>query len=269
MPLNEWLEKEHVPGIQGIDTRSITKKLRVNGTMLGFLKVSSSEPDRDQIKREISRLEDPNQLDLVGRVTASEPVSYESGPSAPVVVLVDCGTKYGLLRNLLGMGAKVIRVPYNYSADKILDYEPSGVVISNGPGDPSKCTNTINSTKELMKTDLPIMGICLGTQILALAAGAETYKLKFGHRAVNHPCLDLKSGRCFITTQNHGYAIKSGSLDGTGLEPSHLNANDKTIEGIRHRSGRVFGVQWHPESAPGPYDTRFLFDEFMQGVTRR
>jgi len=269
MPLNEWLEKEHVPGIQGIDTRSITKKLRVNGTMLGFLKVSSSEPDRDQIKREISRLEDPNQLDLVGRVTASEPVSYESGPSAPVVVLVDCGTKYGILRNLLGMGATVIRVPYNYSADKILDYEPSGVVISNGPGDPSKCTNTINSTKGLMETDLPIMGICLGTQILALAAGAETYKLKFGHRAVNHPCLDLKSGRCFITTQNHGYAIKSGSLDGTGLEPSHLNANDKTIEGIRHRSGRVFGVQWHPESAPGPYDTRFLFDEFMQGVTRR
>src|SRR3989442_6686552 len=177
MPLNEWLEKEHVPGIQGIDTRSITKKLRVNGTMLGFLKVSSSEPDRDQIKREISRLEDPSELDLVGRVTGYEPVSYESGPSALVVVLVDCGTKYGILRNLLGTGATVIRVPYNYSADKILDYEPSGVVISNGPGDPSKCTNTINSTKGLMETYLPIMRICLRTRILALPTRADTYKL--------------------------------------------------------------------------------------------
>jgi carbamoyl-phosphate synthase small subunit len=114
-----------------------------------------------------------------------------------------------------------------------------------------------------------MMGICLGTQILALAAGAETYKLKFGHRAVNHPCIDLKTGRCFITTQNHGYAIRPESLDGTGFEPSHLNANDKTIEGIRHRTRRVFGVQWHPESSPGPYDTRFLFDEFTQDVRNR
>src|SRR5881409_736132 len=213
--------------------------------MLGFLKVSSSEPDRVQIKREISRLEDPNQLDLVGRVTASEPVSYENGPSAPVVVLVDCGTKYGILRNLLGMGATVIRVPYNYSADKILDYEPSGVVISNGPGDPSKCTDTIDSTKGLMETDLPIMGISLGTQILALAAGAETYKLKFGHRAVNHPCIDLKSGRCYITTQNHGFTVSSESLAGTKFSARFVNINDKTIEGISHREKAIIGVQWH------------------------
>ena len=269
VPLDEWLEKEGVPGIQGLDTRAVTQKLRINGTMLGFLKVSSSEPDMDQVKHEIARLEDPNRLDLVGLVTAPEPIFYDNGAGSPVIVLVDCGTKYGILRSLLEMGATVIRVPYNYPADKILDYRPAGIVISNGPGDPSKCRDTIKSTKALVETSLPMMGICLGTQILALAAGAETYKLKFGHRAVNHPCVDLKTGRCYITTQNHGYAIKPESLDGTGFEPSHLNANDKTIEGIRHRTRRVFGVQWHPESSPGPYDTRFLFDEFMQDVRNR
>ncbi|HZD12633.1 MAG TPA: carbamoyl phosphate synthase small subunit, partial [Candidatus Binatus sp.] len=268
---DEWLEHEGVPGIQGIDTRAVTQKLRSNGTMLGLLEVSRSIPDETRLKEDLAAgLVDPNNTDLVGRVTSKEPIDYGAGQgsdTSPVVVLVDCGTKYGILRSLLERNVRVIQVPYDYSTDKILDYEPKGIVISNGPGDPGKCLDTMKSAKGLLETNQPIMGICLGTQIMALAAGAETYKLKFGHRAVNHPCLDLKTGRCYVTTQNHGYTIRGESLGDTVFEVSHVNANDKTVEGIQHSDRKgIFGVQWHPESGPGPYDTRFLFDDFVHLV---
>jgi len=262
--LEDWLQKEKVPGIQGIDTRAVTRRIRTNGTMLGLLKTSDSEIGLENVKEELSRLTDPNNTDLVRNVSPSEPIHYVNNSDATVVVL-DCGVKYGIVRNLLASGASVVRVPYDYSVNEILEFEPRRIVISNGPGDPKNCTQTIDTVRELLETDIPIMGICLGMQILALAAGADTYKLKFGHRAVNHPCVDLKTGRCYITTQNHGFTVNSESLAQTKFSVRFLNINDKTIEGIVHKNREIMGVQWHPESAPGPYDTRFLFDQFMEG----
>ncbi len=262
--LEDWLQQEKVPGIQGIDTRAVTRRIRTNGTMLGLLKTSGSEIGLEKVKEELSRLADPNNTDLVRNVSPSEPIHYVNNSDATVVVL-DCGVKYGIVRNLLASGASVVRVPYDYSVNEILEFEPRRIVISNGPGDPKNCTQTINTVRELLETDIPIMGICLGMQILALAARADTYKLKFGHRAVNHPCVDLKTGRCYITTQNHGFTVNSESLAQTKFSTRFVNINDKTIEGIVHEKKEILGVQWHPESAPGPYDTRFLFDQFMEG----
>ena len=263
--LEDWLDQEKVPGIHGIDTRAVTRKIRTNGTMLGLLKTSDNEIDLEQVKAELGTLTDPNNKDLVRDVTPSEPIHYVNNSDATVVVL-DCGMKNGIVRSLLASGASVVRVPYDYSVNEILEFEPSRIVISNGPGDPKRCTRTIHTVRELIETDIPILGICLGMQILALAAGADTYKLKFGHRAVNHPCVDLKTGRCYITTQNHGYSVSSESLAGTKFSARFVNINDKTIEGISHREKAIIGVQWHPESSPGPYDTRFLFDQFMEGA---
>jgi len=263
--LEDWMDQEKVPGIRGIDTRAVTRKIRTNGTMLGLLKTSDNEISLEQVKAELSTLTDPNKKDLVRDVTPSEPIHYVNNSDATVVVL-DCGVKYGIVRSLLASGASVVRVPYDYSVDEILEFEPRRIVISNGPGDPKKCTQTIDTVRELLETDIPILGICLGMQILALAAGADTYKLKFGHRAVNHPCLDVQTGRCYITTQNHGYSVSSESLAETKFSARFVNINDKTIEGISHAEKAITGVQWHPESSPGPYDTRFLFDQFMEGT---
>lgn len=262
--LEDWLRQEKVPGIQGIDTRAVTRRIRTNGTMLGVMKTSDNEIGLEHVKEELSKLTDPNNTDLVRNISPSEPIHYVNNSDATVVVL-DCGVKYGIVRNLLSSGASVVRVPYDYSVNEILEFEPRRIVISNGPGDPKKCTETIETTRELLETDIPIMGICLGMQIMALAAGADTYKLKFGHRAVNHPCVDLKTGRCYITTQNHGFTVSSESLAQTRFSARFVNINDKTIEGIAHKNKEIMGVQWHPESAPGPYDTRFLFDQFMAG----
>ena len=262
--LEDWLEQEKVPGIQGIDTRAVTRRIRTNGTMLGVLKTSDGEIGFKQMKEELGKLTDPNERDLVRNVSPSEPIHYVNKSDATMVVL-DCGVKYGIVRNLLACGASVVRVPYDYSVDEILEFEPRRIVISNGPGDPKNCIQTIDTVRELIETDIPMMGICLGMQILALASGADTYKLKFGHRAVNHPCVDLKTGRCYITTQNHGYTVTSESLAQTKFSTRFVNINDKTIEGIVYEKREIIGVQWHPESAPGPYDTRFLFDQFMEG----
>src|SRR2546426_3187795 len=261
--LDEWLTEQGVPGIFGVDTRVLTQRLRNKGTMLGDLKVSSSPINSAVIASRILELQDPNKQDLVRKVSPKEPIYYD-GNEQSTIVIVDCGVKYGILRSLLVKGARVVRVPYDSPADEILKLNPRGVVISNGPGDPNIDLTTIETTRRLMETELPIMGICLGAQILGLAAGAETYKLKFGHRAVNHPCLDLETGRCFITTQNHGYTIDRNSLEDTDFLASFVNINDKTVEGIRHRKKPFLGVQWHPESSPGPYDTRFLFDRFFE-----
>ncbi len=261
--LEEWLVEEKIPGIQGLDTRSLTRKIRANGTMLGFLKVSEDVVEPDEIGRQLKRLVDPNGDDLVKNVTPSEPIHYVNNSDLTVVV-IDCGLKYGILRRLLASGVNVVRVPYDYSINDILEFEPSRIVISNGPGDPKKCATTIETTRELIETDIPILGICLGMQILALAAGGDTYKLKFGHRAVNHPCLDLKTGRCYVTTQNHGYSVGGHSINETRFDVRFLNANDKTVEGIQHKEKKILGVQWHPESSPGPYDTEFLFEQFVR-----
>lgn len=263
--LDEWLNREKIPGICGIDTRELTKKLRIKGVMLGILKVAE-EIDIGEIKPKTNSIEDPNTKDLVKHVSVDKPIEYNSGKS-PKVVLIDCGMKFGILRELLARNVDVIRVPYDFSAGKILNYEPSGVVISNGPGNPKMCAKTIEAVGDILEIDIPVMGICLGNQILGLAAGGDTYKLKFGHHAQNHPCMDLQTKKVYITTQNHGYTVKPESLVNTNFEVSHINVNDKTVEGIRHKSKFVFGVQWHPEG-PGPLESTFLFDNFISEVIK-
>lgn len=263
--LDKWLINEGIPGIYGIDTRRLTKKLRTEGVMLGILQVyaQDEEPDIEKLLAEAKHIPDPNLTDLVKEVTIKEPVRHEIG-GKNTVVLVDCGAKHSILRNLLKNGVNIVRVPYDFSAKKILEYQPSGIAISNGPGDPKKCTKTIECVKDLVEADVPVMGVCMGNQILALAMGADTYKLKYGHRSQNQPVLLTETGRCYITTQNHGYAVKMESLKETNLEAWFVNANDKTVEGVKHRKKPVFALQWHPEAAPGPYDTEFLFEEFLK-----
>jgi carbamoyl-phosphate synthase small subunit len=264
--LDKWLSDEGIPGIYGIDTRRLTKKLRTHGVMLGILQVceAGEEPNLDSLLKETKNIPDPNLTDLVRDVSVKEPAYYKvEGKST--VVLIDTGVKNSILRNFLKRGINVVRVPYDFSAKEILEYKPSGVVVSNGPGDPKKCVETVDCVRELAEK-VPVMGICLGNQILTLALGGDTYKMKFGHRSQNQPALDLKTNRCYITTQNHGYAVDIDSLKKTPLEAWFMNANDKTVEGIKHKSKPVFAVQWHPEASPGPYDTGFLFDTFSKLV---
>lgn len=260
--LPEWLRESGVPGISGIDTRELTKKLRTKGTMLGQLTVGSSL-DMEKLRESAKSIQDPNSTDLVERVSVPEPKEY-SGRFGSRVVVIDCGVKFGIIRNLLARGFDVTLVPYDTPPEKILAMEPSGVVISNGPGNPLVCVPAVKAVRSILETDVPTLGICLGAQVLALAAGGATYKLKFGHRAQNHPCADLRTGRVYLTTQNHGYTVDERSLG--DFEVSFVNLNDKTVEGIRHRRKHVNGVQFHPEASPGPYETGFLFDEFAEWV---
>lgn len=245
--LGRWLEEQGVPGLQGIDTRALTKRLRERGVMLG--KMVGEDQDLE--------LRDPNQENLVSLVSIKNPVVYDNGPTR--VVLLDCGCKNSIIRSLLRRGVTVIRVPWDYD---FLNEEFHGVVISNGPGDPKQCTKTIEHVRRVMKRRQPILGICLGHQILALAAGADTYKLKFGHRSQNQPCANVGTARCYITSQNHGYAVDERTLP-AGWTAWFQNLNDGTNEGIRHRERPFMSVQFHPEAAPGPVDTTFLFDEFI------
>lgn len=265
--LHKWLMDENIPGIYGLDTRALTQKIRVKGTMLGYLSVSDSTIDDMTVRSELTSLKDPNKNDLVKHVSVKEPVHYVNG--GKTVLVIDCGVKYGIIRNLLESGVTVVRVPYDYPVEEIKDLNPSGIVISNGPGDPKQCKATIDNMRQLIDWNIPILGICLGAQILALAAGGETFKLKFGHRAVNHPCLDITTGRCYITTQNHGYTVDEKSLTHTDFQTRFVNLNDKTVEGFRHKSRNIQGIQWHPESSPGPYDTSFLFDQFIGDVVKQ
>ena len=263
--LDEWLRSEKVPGIYGIDTRKLTKKLRIKGVMLGILQVceEDEEPNVEKLLKEAKQVPDPNLRDLVGEVTVKEPIHHKVKGNK-TVVLIDCGVKHSILRNLLKRRINVVRVPYNFSAKEILEYDPTCVLISNGPGDPKKCMKTIECVRELVEEKTIVMGVCLGIQILALAMGGDTFKLKYGHRSQNQPVLNLETGRCYITTQNHGYAVNSDSLKGTDLDVLFINANDKTVEGIKHKRKSTFAYQWHPEAGPGPYDTEFLFDEFLR-----
>lgn len=264
--LDKWLSDEGVPGIYAVDTRRLTKKLRTHGVMLGMLQVfdANEEPNLEGLLTNGHNIADPNQTDLVKEVSTKKPCCYNVDGKL-TVVLIDCGVKFSIIRNLLRRGINVVRVPYDTSAEEILSYNPDGVFVSNGPGDPKRNIKTIQAVHELADK-LPLMGICLGAQILALALGADTYKLKFGHRAQNQPALDLTSQRCYITTQNHGYAINLETLKQTPLEPWFINPNDKTTEGIKHKTKPVFAVQWHPEASPGPYDTELLFDKFKKSL---
>ena len=245
--LNDWLHESGIPGLCGVDTRMLTKRLRENGTMLGKILAPGEDIP----------FHDPSTENLVATVSVSEPVIYSGG--APKIVIVDCGCKTGIVRSIVERGATVMRVPWNYD---LANEEFDGLIISNGPGDPKRCQETIAIVKEAMKRDKPILGICLGNQILALASGADTYKLKYGHRSQNQPCREVGTPRCYITSQNHGYAVRTETLSDE-WQPWFINANDGTNEGIRHCSRPLMSIQFHPEATPGPYDTGYLFDRFL------
>ena len=248
--LSEWLKEHGVPGIQEIDTRALTKKLREKGTMLGKI-VNGGDVE----------LSDPNLRNLAAEVSVKEKVSYNPGGKRKIV-LIDCGVKLNIIRNLIRRDCEVIRVPWDYD---FLSEDFDGVVISNGPGDPKKCGTAIRNIATAMQKGVPVFGICLGNQLMALAAGGDTYKLKYGHRSQNQPCTEKETGRCYITTQNHGYAVDAKTL-GSDWEGWLVNANDGTNEGIRHKTKPFFSVQHHPESSPGPVDTEWMFDRFLETI---
>lgn len=265
MTLDEFLEKNGVPGIEGIDTRALTKKIRHHGTMLGILQVyyEYNGPSQDDILDEVKKVPDPNETDLVSKVCTKKIIRHSSGKRTKII-LIDCGVKKSILKCLMDRRVDIIQVPPTYSADDILNFKPDGIVISNGPGDPKRISYLTKTIEQLFEHNIPIFGICLGAQLLALAFKGDTYKLKFGHRGQNHPCIEVKKNRCYITSQNHGYAINPKSLTNTELEITFINANDQTVEGIKHQSSRASAVQWHPEASPGPQDTSFLFDGFVR-----
>jgi len=246
--LADWLIRHKTPALYGIDTRMLTKRLRDEGTMLGRIVFFTDEQN----------FYDPNKINLVQQVSLTELVEYGQGEKK--VVLIDCGCKNHIIRSLTARGLRVRRVPWNYD---FTDEEYDGVFISNGPGDPKMCRETIEIVRKVMERKKPLMGICLGNQILALAAGADTYKLKFGHRSQNQPCVEVGTKRCYITSQNHGFAVDGRTLP-QGWEPWFVNANDGTNEGIRHTSKPFMSVQFHPEATPGPTDTGLLFDDFRR-----
>ena len=276
--LDDWLAENGVPGIAGVDTRFLTQKIRTQGTMLGVLSTyeESDEPDIDSLRDEAKKVEDPNRRKLAYDVSFKEVKRFQAAAFAGTrsfgdectVILVDCGVKLSIIRNLVTRGVNVIAVPPQTSVETIQAMEPDGIVVSNGPGDPKVYKEVIDTTRRLAESGIPLMGICLGCQILALALGGETYKLKYGHRGQNHPCIEVDGKRCYITSQNHGFAVKSESLEGTGLRVTLINANDRTVEGVRHKSLPVFAIQFHPEASPGPNDTNVLFDSFIEEVRK-
>ena len=295
--LHNWLEHHKIPGITGIDTRALTKKLREHGVMLGRIvqddeRIKVESPStalgtggKWKVESEL-RIEDPNLQNLVAEVSCKEVKTYEppldgarglrQGEAKKSVVVFDCGIKNNILRSFLKRGVRVHRVPWNYDLSKS-DLAYDGVFISNGPGDPKMCKETIAQIKWSLDKNIPTFGICLGNQLMALAIGGDTYKLKYGHRGVNQPCIEaptpgpspvpgeggIGGSHCIITSQNHGFAVKPDQLP-KGWSIWFTNANDGTVEGIRHESGKFFAVQFHPEATPGPEDANYLFDEFMK-----
>lgn len=261
--LDQWLYEEKIPGIYGIDTRALTKKLRVHGVMMGALAVSDSGPIDDARLKKLVQGASYEGLNFMPEVSTQEPKEY-GPPDRDCIVVLDTGVKYSIIRNIIRTGYRVVRLPWDAPYEQIMSYNPKGVVISNGPGDPKVCKPTIKTASRLIKTSTPTLGICLGNQILALAGGADTYKLKFGHRGQNKPCIDLRNNLSYVTSQNHGYGIDPKSLDKSGFRVWFANADDDTVEGIEHASKPVIAVQFHPEASPGPYDCMFVFDRFNE-----
>lgn len=245
--LADWLMKNSVPGIYGIDTRALTKRLRESGTMLG--KIIYQEEDVEW--------NDPNKENLVAMVSINKKEVYGNGKNR--VLLIDCGVKNNIIRYLLEKDTTVLRVPWDYD---FRDEDYDGLFISNGPGDPTMCETTIAHLSDALEQDKPVFGICLGNQLLALASGANTYKLKYGHRSHNQPVLRSGTQKAYITSQNHGFAVDNDSLN-ADWEPLFININDGTNEGMKHKTKPIFSTQFHPEASGGPTDTAFLFDDFI------
>ncbi|MEV5024997.1 carbamoyl phosphate synthase small subunit [Paenibacillus sp. LPE1-1-1.1] len=257
--LGQLLKEYGIPGISDIDTRMLTRKLRNYGTMKGLITTGNERIEELAERLNISKL----MTDQVART--STPNVFSSPGQGERIVLVDFGAKSGILRELTKRGCDVVVVPHNATADEIRRLAPDGIQLSNGPGDPKDVPYAVKMISELLG-EYPIFGICLGHQLFALACGAETTKLKFGHRGGNHPVKELATNRCYITSQNHGYTVLEDSVNNTPLSVTHINNNDRTIEGLKHNTFPAFSVQYHPEAAPGPYDSSYLFDEFLQMI---
>ena len=248
--LGEWFAAQGIPALSGIDTRSLTQKLRVKGTMLGKIIYDHADVT----------FYDPNRDNLVAQVSIEQPRQYGDGGAR--VVVIDCGCKANIIHSLVSRGVSVLRVPWDYD---FLGETFDGLLISNGPGDPKMYDQTAELVRRTIARDIPVFGICLGHQLLARAIGADTYKLKYGHRSQNQPVREVDTHRCLVTSQNHGFAVDHATLPGD-WQPWFVNLNDETSEGIRHRSGRFRSVQFHPEANPGPVDAAYLFDEFVAQV---
>lgn len=256
--LSEILEDYGIPAIEGVDTRKLTRSIRDLGSRKVL--ITDIATSREEAMAVLAAARLPR--DQVSRVSCKKRWYARTSNHKYNVVAVDCGIKLNIVRSLNARGCNVTVVPYDTTADVIMGMEPDGVFLSNGPGDPEDVTPVIELVRRL-RGSVPIFGICLGHQMIALAYGGRTYKLKFGHRGGNHPVKDLSTGRLEITSQNHSYAVDEASLAGTGLEVTHVNLLDDTVEGLRCREDRVFSVQYHPESAPGPQDSGYLFDQFI------
>jgi carbamoyl-phosphate synthase small subunit len=250
--LSDWLYEHKIPGVFGIDTRTLTKQLREQGSMLGRITMDNHEV----------AFHDPNKDNLVAQVSVEEKVVYGNGKHR--ILLVDCGVKNNIIRHLLKRDTTVIRVPWNHD---FLSEEYDALFLTNGPGDPKKCAATIENIRKAMNQDRPIFGICLGNQLMALASGADTYKLKYGHRSHNQPVRLKGTTKCYITSQNHGFAVDERSLS-NDWEPLFNNLNDDTNEGLKHKTKPFFSAQFHPEASSGPTDTDFLFDEFIEMIRK-
>jgi carbamoyl-phosphate synthase small subunit len=267
--LDEFLTAQDIPGISAVDTRAITRRLRTRGVMMGVIAVDESPEDALVRLRDLPGYGD---VDFVRQVSTAKPYAWEHGPVAPEtvdgdgprIVVTDCGLKYNILRILRSRGCQVVAVPATASARDILDRKPDGVLLSPGPGDPELLDYAVETARGLLGR-VPIMGICLGNQVLGRAIGGKTFKLKFGHRGGNHPVRDLTTDRVYITAQNHGYAVDADSLP-SDVEISHVNLNDGTVEGLRHKSLPAMSIQYHSEASPGPLDNEYLFDRFLTMV---
>jgi len=248
--LEDWMIEHKIPGLEGVDTRAITKRLRASGTQLGKLVLEGKDLP----------FYDPSQENLVAQVSCKEPIEYAAGKKK--VVLVDLGCKNNIIRSFLSRNVTVIRVPWDHDFNKI---KCDGIMLSNGPGDPTLVRTTVEHLQPFLEKSKPLFGICMGHQLLSLAAGAMTYKLKFGHHSQNQPCILVGTKRCVITSQNHNYAVDDQTLP-QDWSPWFFNANDGSNEGIRHKTKPFRSVQFHPEAWPGPVDTGFLFDEFIASL---
>ncbi len=264
--LGSYLRENGVIGIQGIDTRALTMHIRTRGAMRAV--ISTVDNDTDSLIAKAVASPGLKGRDLVTDVTCDEPYAL-SEQDGPRVVVMDFGVKLSILNQLYNACCNVTVLPAETSIDDIMAYEPEGILLSNGPGDPDAVTYAIENTRKLVERgDIPIFGICLGQQILGLALGGKTFKLKFGHHGSNHPVKDLETGKIDITVQNHGFCVDMDSLDRRDIEVTHVNLNDNTLEGFRHRKLPVYSVQFHPEAGPGPHDARYLFERFTEMIKK-
>jgi len=255
--IQQFLESNDIPGISGIDTRALTKILREKGTMNGMI----TTDENFVIDELIPEIKAFRAGDVVKKVTCNEKKVMKGGKRK--VALMDFGAKNNIAESLIKRGCEVTVYPADTSAEEILSEQPDGIMLSNGPGDPKECKEIIDEIKKLYESDTPIFAICLGHQLMALAVGADTHKLKYGHRGGNHPVKDLETGKVYISSQNHGYVVDADTLDTDIVEPSFLNVNDGTIEGLTYKKKNVYTVQFHPEACAGPLDSGFLFDRFI------